>query len=456
MNGRGKLLILDDDQDLCDLLTRGASRRGFETTATTDPSAGLELLGELDPDVVLTDLNMGRMDGLEVCRRVVERRPGTPVVVLTAFGSMESAVAAIRAGAYDFLAKPVDLDALALALDRAVQHRRLTDEVRRLRAAARTAPKLDDLVGDSAPMRALFDLVARVAPTDSSVLVHGESGTGKELVAQAIHAHSRRATGPFVAINCAAVPENLLESELFGHVRGAFTDAKGGRPGLFVRAHRGTLFLDEIGDLPLPLQVKLLRVLQERKVRPVGSDEEVGIDVRVVSATHRDVDEMVDQARFRADLLYRLDVIRVEVPPLRARGNDVLLLAQRFVEQFAAREGKAVTGIAQPAAQRIRDYDWPGNVRELQNCIERAVALTTFDRLTVDDLPPRVAKHQPTERVVVAASDPAALLPLDEVERRYIQQVMDTVKGNKALAARILGLDRKTLYRKLGKEPGAE
>ncbi|MCA9572708.1 MAG: sigma-54-dependent Fis family transcriptional regulator, partial [Myxococcales bacterium] len=229
--------------------------------------------------------------------------------------------------------------------------------------------------------------------------------------------------------------------------------------GRFELADGGTILLDEIAEVPAATQVKLLRVLQERKVRPVGSDEEVGIDVRVVSATHRDVDEMVDQGRFRADLLYRLDVIRVEVPPLRARGNDVLLLAQRFVEQFASREGKAVTGLAQPAAQRIRDYDWPGNVRELQNCIERAVALTAFDRLTVDDLPPRVAKHQPTERVVVAATDPSALLPLDEVERRYIQQVMETVKGNKALAARVLGLDRKTLYRKLGKpgeEPGAE
>jgi DNA-binding NtrC family response regulator len=447
---RGRVLILDDDRALCDVLVRGLGRRGFEVRAHIDPVEALDGLAAADPDVVLTDLAMTALGGLEVCQRVVDRRPGTPVVVLTAFGSLDTAVAAIRAGAYDFLPKPVDLEALAIALDRAVEHRRLCAELRRLRAAAPSVGRSGEMIGESEPMQRLFDQVERVAATDSSVLVHGESGTGKELVARALHDQSPRAPGPFVAVNCAAVPEALLESELFGHTRGAFTDAKAARAGLFVRANRGTLFLDEIGDLPASLQVKLLRVLQERRVRPVGSDEEVGFDVRVVSATHRDVDAMVEDGRFRADLMYRLDVIRLEVPPLRARGHDVLLLAQAAVARFAGRAGRPVTGIAQPAARMLLDYDWPGNVRELQNCIERAVALTAFDRITVDDLPPKIVQHRPVGAVTTSAvDDPSTLLPLEEVERRYIRQILGVVQGNRSLAASILGLDRKTLYRKL-------
>jgi len=280
------------------------------------------------------------------------------------------------------------------------------------------------------------------------VLVRGESGTGKELVAQALHKRGRRTAGPFVAVNCAAMPETLLESELFGHARGAFTDAKSARTGLFVQADHGTLFLDEIGTMPLGLQPKLLRALQQRTVRPVGSDTEVPFDVRLVAATNADLEAAVEAGTFREDLFFRINVIPIEVPPLRRRGNDVLLLAQRFLEEFASQAQKPVRGLTSAAAEKLLGYSWPGNVRELRNCIERAVALTRFEQLTVEDLPDKV-RDAKRPAVLLAADDPSELVPMEEVERRYILRVLEAAGGNKASAARILGLDRKTLYRKL-------
>jgi len=293
-------------------------------------------------------------------------------------------------------------------------------------------------------------LVDRVADAEVSVLVTGESGTGKELVARAVHARSRRAKGPFVAVNCAAVPETLLESELFGHVRGAFTDARESRQGLFQQASGGTLFLDEIGDMPMPLQPKLLRVLQERTVRPVGGSHEVDVDVRIVAATNRDLDEAIEDHRFREDLFFRINVVQLAIPPLRARAADVLQLAQHFTARYSARSGKPVLGISAAAAERMVTYPWPGNVRELQNCIERAVALTRYDHVAVDDLPEKVRDYR-SSHVLIAGDDPTELVPMEEVERRYIRRVMDAVQGNKTAAARVLGYDRKRLYRKLGK-----
>jgi len=279
------------------------------------------------------------------------------------------------------------------------------------------------------------------------VMITGESGTGKELVARAIHEHSARASGPFVAVNCAAVPSTLIESELFGHAKGAFTDASSARPGIFAEASGGTLFLDEIGELPLAMQPKLLRALQERTVRQVGGDREIPFDVRLITATNRDLEAEIELGRFREDLLYRIDVVRVELPPLRVRGRDVLLLAQSFVERFGARSGRAVEQIDLAAAQRLLDYEWPGNVRELENCIERAVAMSRLDRITVDDLPDKVRDYQP-ERVVLA-DDSAPLPTLDELARRYIGRVMQVSAGNKSRAAKTLGIDRRTLYRRL-------
>jgi DNA-binding NtrC family response regulator len=369
--------------------------------------------------------------------------------VITAFGSLETAVQAIRAGAYDFIAKPFEMEALRLTLERAASHRALRQELKRLRRAVDHEQRFGDLIGTSLAMRKVYDLIDRIAETDAAVLITGESGTGKELVARAIHARSRRAPGPFVALNCSAMPESLLETELFGHVKGAFTDARSSRTGLFLQAQSGTLFLDEVGELPLLLQPKLLRALQERRVRPIGSDTEVAYDARLVAATNRDLDLAVDEHRFREDLFYRINVLHVHLPPLRERGSDVLLLAQHFLTRCAEALGKPVTGLTPEAAERLMAYGWPGNVRELSNCVERAVALTRFDRIVVDDLPEKVRAYRPS-RVLLGGEDPAEVLPLEEVERRYILWAVDTI-GNRTLAAQRLGLDRKTLYRKLAR-----
>jgi len=453
-----RVLLVDDEQVMCDMLATTLGRRGFDVQTTTSPAQALVMAGQEDYGVVLTDLQMPGVDGIELCTRLAANRPDLPVIVLTSFGSFETAVAAIRAGAYDFLTKPVEIDTVVLALDRALQHRELREEVRRLRNAVRETQHLGEIVGASPVMKQMFDLVQRVAQTDASVLITGESGSGKEMVAQALHQRGRRQRGPFVAVNCAAMPETLLESELFGHVRGAFTDAKAPRPGLFVQAHGGTLFLDEIGEMPLGLQPKMLRALQQRTVRPVGGESEVPFDVHLVAATNVDLEAAIEAGRFREDLFFRINVITVDVPPLRRRGNDVLMLAQRFVEEFAALNAKRVVGLTSPAAERLLAYGWPGNVRELRNCIERAVALTQFEQITLADLPEKIQAAR-RNQVVLATDDPADFVPLEEVERLYILRVLDASSGNKASAARILGLDRKTLYRKLerwGAAGGAE
>jgi two-component system response regulator HydG len=448
---QGRVLIVDDDAELMKLLSLVLSRKGFETRGVRSGADALAALAAEHFDVVLTDVQMPGMDGIALCERAVAAHPDLPVIVLTAFGSMESAIAAIRVGAYDFVTKPVDNTVLALAVERAARHRALGDEVRRLRVMASEAPgplHLPGVLGDSPAMRQVYDLLLRVADTESTVLVTGESGTGKELAARAIHARSRRALGPFVAINCAAMPAQLLESELFGHKRGAFTDARADRKGLFQQADGGTLFLDEVGELPMELQPKLLRALQERVVRPVGGDLEVPVNVRVVAATNRDLETAIEEHRFREDLYYRLNVINLPLPPLRSRGGDVLLLAQHFIDRFAARAERSVRGLTPEAAARLMDYAWPGNVRELQNAMERAVALARYEQVTVDDLPEKVRKYH-RSHVLVASDDPRELVPLEEVERRYILRVLEAVGGNKTLAADTLGLDRKTLYRKL-------
>jgi len=444
----GRILVVDDERSMCEALAAGLAPRGFTVHWETSAEAGLALLETLEADVVLTDLNMGGMDGLALCERIVANRPDVPVVVITAFGSLETAIAAIRAGAYDFITKPVKMDALGVALARAVQHRRLGEEVKRLRQLVGETQRFEELLGDSPVMRRLQQLLERVADSDASVLVTGESGTGKEVVAKALHRRGRRQQGPLVAINCAAMPEQLLESELFGHVRGAFTDARTARTGLCVQANGGTLLLDEIGDLPLALQPKLLRALQERRVRPVGGSEEIPFDVRLVATTNRDLESAVEEGHFREDLYFRINVIRVETPPLRARGNDVLLLAQHFLVHFAAKAEKSVTGLSPQAAERLLAYAWPGNVRELQNAMERAVALTQYEQITVDDLPEKIRAYRPSH-VLLAADDPSELVPLEEMERRYILRVMEAVGGNRTLAAKVLRIGRKTLYRKL-------
>jgi DNA-binding NtrC family response regulator len=444
---KGRVLVVDDDRSTCEVLAERLGFRGYVVEWRTSAEQALDLLRREAFDVVVTDVQMRGMNGIALCERVATNRPDVPVVVITAFGSIESAVAAIRAGAYDFVTKPFDIEVLALSVQRALQLRGLREEVRGLRQTVAESTHFEEVLGASPPMARLYELLARAAPADASVLITGETGTGKELVARALHRRSGR-RGPFVAINCAAMPEALLESELFGHTKGAFTDAKEARVGLLPQADGGTLFLDEVGDMAPGMQSKLLRALQERRVRPVGGSAEVAFDARVLAATHRDLETAVEEKRFRDDLYYRLNVIKVEVPPLRARGGDVLLLAQRFLEHFARRAAKPLVAWSAPAAERLLAYAWPGNVRELQNCVERAVALTRYAQIAVEDLPEKVRTYR-SAYVVVAADDPSELVPLEEVERRYILRVMEAVAGNKTAAAQVLGIERATLYRKL-------
>jgi len=444
----GRILVVDDDAAMREMLVARLDARGYEAVGCESSERAIEALGAESFDAVVTDVQMRGSSGIELCVWVRTNRPDVPVLVITGFGSLETAIAAIRAGAHDFMPKPLEIEELAFRLESALRHRHLLEEVKRLREG-RDEADADELLGESEPMRALRRMVLRVARSDAPVLVKGETGTGKELVARAIHRHGARPDGPFVAVNCAALPEPLLESELFGHVRGAFTDARTPRTGLFVEASGGTLFLDEIAELAPSLQPKLLRALQERRVRPLGAAEEVPFDARIVAATNRDLDAAVEQGRFREDLFFRLDVLPVEVPPLRARGADVLLLAQHFARAYAARTGRAPLGLSRAAAERLSDYEWPGNVRELQNAIERAAALSDHDAILPEDLPERIRSHR-KRATLLASDDPAELAPLEVIERRYVAHVLATTGGNKTLAARILGVDRKTLYRKLG------
>jgi len=443
----GQILIVDDDQSMAETLAKAMTRRGFVVTWRTSAAEGLKILDEQDFDVVVTDLHMEGMNGFALCERIVANRPDVPVVMITAFGSLESAVGAIRVGAYDFITKPFDVELLRLTLVRAVQHRRLRDELKRLRQAV-SPVGFDQMIGSSPAMEKVKDLIDRVANADATLLITGESGTGKELVAHAVHQRSRNAAGPFVAINCAAIPEALLESELFGHVKGAFTDARAPRQGLFLKANGGTLFLDEIGEMPIGMQPKLLRALQERTVRPVGGDLEIPYEARIITASNRDLETEITERRFREDLFYRINVLRVDVPSLRVRGNDVLLLAQHFLAQFSRQTSKHVVGLSAPVAEKLTTYTWPGNVRELQNCIERAVAFTRFDEVTVDDLPEKIRDYKSSD-LTIPGVGVQEILKMDEVERRYILRVLKQVDGNKTMAADLLGLDRRTLYRKL-------
>ena len=441
-----EVLVIDDERDTCELLEMALTRQGMQVTTSTTAQAGLEAIASRDFDVVLTDLSMPDMNGLEVCERIMKEKPDVPVVLITGHASLDSAVSAIRAGAYDFVTKPIENKSLGVVVARAVQHRRLREQIKQLRAARDASTSV--IVGGSPAMRKVADLIERVGDSDASVLIHGETGTGKELVARSVHMRSKRKDGPFVAINCAAVPHSLLESELFGHARGAFTDAKSQRTGLFLQASGGALFLDEIGELPIDVQPKLLRALQERKVRPVGDNKEIPFDARIVAATNRDLENEVREKRFREDLFYRINVVKVDVPPLRARGGDVLHLAHHFLTQFAERSGKPSLSLSERAAERLMAYEWPGNVRELENTIEHAVALARFEQVTVEDLPEKLRGYL-AGSFVAAANDPTEIVTMEELERRYLLRVFKLVGNNKSRAAEILGIDRRTMYRKL-------
>jgi DNA-binding NtrC family response regulator len=415
---------------MCEMLEAGLGRRGFTTLWRTSTEDALNAIDTDRLDAAITDLRLPGMDGVALCRQLAVARPGLPVILMTAFGSFDAAVAAFRAGAYDVIAKPLDIDELSAILATAIGSS----------PAPTPAEPVRGLVGESAAMRRVSVLVEQVARTDSSVLLVGETGTGKELVARAIHDSSPRRAGPFVSVNCAALPEPLAESELFGHAKGAFTDASSDHVGLFARSNGGTLFLDEVSELPLRLQSKILRALEERVVLPVGATTEQPLDIRIITASNRDLELAVGQGQFRLDLLYRLQVIQIELPPLRERGDDVILLANHFLGSVSARRGLSPQAIA-----ALRSYSWPGNVRELRNSIERATVVATHAELVLDDLPQRIrdaSRGEGVERTPMPGS-------LHEVERQHIVNILREVHGNRALAARILGIGRKTLYRKL-------
>jgi two-component system, NtrC family, response regulator AtoC len=434
------VLIIDDEEATAIALRDGLRRFDLTTEASFEPEDAIARLGRAQADVVLLDLCLPGASGIDLCRRLAAQYPGTAVIVMSARGSLGSAVAAVKAGARDFVTKPFELETIALRIRHMVRDRtRELDEPRGLPPGGPFA----DLIGASPAIEQLRRRLTRIAVSDACVLITGESGTGKEVVARGIHRESRRHGGPFVAVNCAAVPEALIESELFGHVRGAFTDARADRAGLFAQARGGTLFLDEIGDLPLAVQPKLLRVLEDRRVRPVGGDHEIALDVRVIAATHQDLGELVRLGRFRSDLMYRLDVLAVRLPALRERGDDILFLARRFAARCAASEDRSPPGLDDDAARALLAHAWPGNVRELRNCMEHAVAMAQTDEIGLDDLPDKLRRGGEA-----APTDPG-WPPLAEVERRYIDRVLEHTGGNRSISARILGIDRRTLMRKL-------
>ena len=444
----GRALIIDDDRDMLEMLRVDLTARGIASDLYSSAEGACEALRRSTFDVVLADVNMPGMNGLQLCEWAAMNRPHVPVIVITAFGNVDTAVAAIRAGAYDFVTKPVDLDLLYFAVDRAIRHGQMRDKIALLEQELDLGKGCGELLGNSKVMRDLYDRIARIAGADCSVLISGESGSGKELVANALHRSSERRSSPFVAINCAALPAPLLESELFGHLKGAFTDARETRKGLFLEADGGTLFLDEIGDLPLELQPKLLRALESKTIRPVGGVEEKPFDVRILAATNKDLEEAVEAGDFREDLFYRINVVQIDVPPLRIRETDALLLADHFLKQLAPRSGKRIEGLSGPVAEQLLAYHWPGNVRELRNTIERAVALARCDKIVMDDLPEKLLNNHrsPTSMEWMGMEGLGAM---EDLERRYIVHVLKTFDGNKSLAARTLGFDRKTLYRKL-------
>ncbi|WP_447980314.1 sigma-54-dependent transcriptional regulator [Candidatus Nitrospira bockiana] len=444
----GLILVVDDDAMARGLLAEALRKDGYTVEEAASGTEAIERGRQQRFDVVLTDIRMGDVDGLAVLQDFKQHSPDTSIVLLTGFGSMEGAIDAIKQGAYDYLAKPFKKDEIRLVVRRSLEHSRLVRENARFREELRERYDLSRLVGSSPQMLEVYKLVARVSGGRSTVLIEGESGTGKELIARAIHAHGPRRDQAFVPINCAALPDTLLESELFGHEKGAFTGAVGVKKGLFETAHGGTLFLDEIGDIGPALQVKLLRVIQEQEVRRVGAISSAKVDVRIIAATNRDLAQLVKEGRFREDLFYRLNVVRIVVPPLRDRREDIPMLAQHFLDKLTREGGPMIRGFVPQTMALLTHYAWPGNVRELENAIERAVSLSHGPLILPDDLPAAVRSAEACSITTAPLPDQAPeLVSLEELERRYLIRVLKETGHNKVRAAKILDIDRRTLYR---------
>ena len=427
---------------------------GYKVTLAPNGQEALKSLREGEYPVVLTDLRMKGIQGIELLAEIKRSFPDTNVILMTAFGSVETALEAMKQGASDYLMKPVKNDDLLRVTERSFREAMLRSEINRLRREVNKEYSFNQILGKSKPMREIFDLIRRVADSQTNILITGESGTGKELVAKALHYNSERKSAAFVAVNCAAIPEQLLESELFGHMRGAFTDAKADKRGLFEEAAKGTLFLDEISELPLMLQAKLLRAIQEREIRRLGANRPIAVDTRLIAATNLNLSEEVKAKRFREDLFYRLNVIEMRLPPLRERREDIPLLVDAFLKKFGQARGKDVKGVSETTLALLVDYAWPGNVRELENVIERAVTLSRGDKILPEDLPGTIQGSRGDRRVLDEAAE--KMHPLHEIEKEYIKKILEKMGGNKYQAAQVLGIDRKTLYRKLGEMDESE
>jgi DNA-binding NtrC family response regulator len=447
----GRILVVDDEPQMAQWVKELLSEEGFLVESRLSGEEAISRLAEEPFDLMITDLHMRKMSGLDLLKRARSERPEMLVILVTAFGTVESAIDAMKSGAYDYIIKPFKSDELILTVKKAFERIELMGEVRRLREEISKEYRFDNIIGKSKKMLEIFQLIRRISRSAVNVLVTGESGTGKDLIAKAIHYNSPRKERPFVAVNCAAIPETLLESELFGYVRGAFTDAKGDKKGLFEEAEGGTLFLDEIGELPIPLQAKLLRAIQDREIRRVGSTRSIPVDIRIISASNLELKEQVKKREFREDLYYRINVLEFTLPPLRERKEDIPLLVHHFLEKHGKQTGKRIAGMTDAATAALLDYPWPGNVRELENAVERAVTLCQGEKITLEDLPPALSGNQPGRFVLEEAI--GKQLPLDAVEREYILKVLDLVGGNKVKAAQILKIDRKTLYRKISDTP---
>ncbi|HOX12729.1 MAG TPA: sigma-54 dependent transcriptional regulator [Spirochaetales bacterium] len=438
------ILVADDERNIREGLAEALRLEGYEVALAADGEEALKAVEEGRIDLVVTDLRMPKVSGNEVLKRVAGSYPGMPVIVLTGHGTIEDAVDSMRVGAFDFITKPVNLDHLSMLIRRALESRELERQNQELQREIESQKRISSIIGRSPEMKKIFDLLRRVAPTKASVLITGESGVGKELIADALHNLSPRADKPFVKVHCAALAESLLESELFGHEKGAFTGAAGRKRGRFELANEGTLFLDEIGEINQNVQIKILRVLQERKFERVGGEETLEVDVRVIAATNRDLKAEIEKGSFREDLYYRLNVVNIHVPPLRERKDDIPLLAGAFLREFTEENGKNLEGFDTKVRAAFFAYGWPGNVRELRNCVESAVVLARGSLVTLEDLPPGIREAQEDDTVRIPAGSSLA-----EAEKILIRETLAVQGGNKSRTAEILGIGRKTLYQKL-------
>ncbi|GKX60946.1 sigma 54-interacting transcriptional regulator [Leminorella grimontii] len=449
MSHKPHVLVVDDDISHCTIIQALMKGWGFDVTLAHNGLEAVERVKQTPFDLVLSDVRMSEMDGIAALKAIKAYNPAIPILIMTAYSNVESAVEAIKSGAYDYLTKPLDFDMLRLTIERVLEHARLKTENQDLKQ--RLTLDRENMIGRSPQMRRLMDMIATIAPSEATVLICGESGTGKELIARSVHANSARKDRPLVTVNCAALSESLLESELFGHEKGAFTGADKRREGRFMEADKGTLFLDEIGEMSLLMQAKLLRAIQEREIQRVGSNQTLNVDVRLIAATNRDLKAEVDAGRFRQDLYYRLNVVTIDSPPLRERTEDIPVLAMYFMEKFAARNRKTVKGFTPQAMDMLLKYSWPGNVRELENAVERAVILLSGDYISERELPLSINQFLETAQNGLERDPNAPIQPLELVEKEAILTALEKTGGNKTEAARQLGITRKTLLAKLQK-----